>query len=124
MTLEVRGGAAAGGDLEGLKRALLRDDELRSIDVDTEAAQPAAGEDAGHMGAISEVLAVSFGAGGSGVAVVQAVCAWLRSQRQEISVKLTTKQRTIEISVSQAKDSAQVIALLHELSGDRPPTGP
>src|SRR5262249_26627234 len=96
LLLEVEGDGDPGADIESLRSFLRTDDELRTVDVEQRTGAPGSGA----MGPITDALMLAFGSGGIGVAVVEAVTAWLRSRRSDVKVKLTTGGRTIEVDAT------------------------
>jgi hypothetical protein len=64
----------------------------------------------GELGSVSDVLAVSLGAGGTGVALAGSLTAWLRSRRSDVGVTVTTELGTVTVNVSNATSG-----LVHQL---------
>jgi hypothetical protein len=116
LVIEVEGDGDPGADIESLRRFLRTDDELRSVDVEARAGS--AGD--GAMGPITDALMLAFGSGGIGVAVVDAVTAWLKSRRSNVKVKVTGRDRTVEIDIESTKDPAVIAALLATVQASAP----
>jgi hypothetical protein len=117
LLLEVDGGDGPGVEIESLHRFLRADDALRSVDIEGRSGSTAVGA----MGPVTDALIAVCGSGGIGVAVVEAVVAWLKSRRSTLTMKITTGDRTVEISVESIQDPAVIAALLSAgESGIRP----
>jgi hypothetical protein len=113
LLLEVEDDGDPGAEIASLQRFLRTDDQLRSVDV--EARTGSAGQ--GAMSPITDALMLAFGPGGVGVAVVEAVTAWLKSRRSNVKVKISTGGRTVELDVQSTKDPAIIATLLAAVQG-------
>ncbi|WP_457034253.1 effector-associated constant component EACC1 [Kitasatospora sp. P5_F3] len=111
MAVGIAGTDRSGAEVASLKRALLSDPDLRSVQID----ELAGGEVPGAMGVLSEGLLLAFGAGGVGVTVVQALCGWLAGRRPGVRLKITHGDRTVEIDVTRARSAEEVLALYRQL---------
>jgi len=120
LVLEVDGDGDPGADITSLYRFLRTDDDLRTVDVEARAGS--AGD--GAMGPITDALMLAFGSGGIGVAVVEAVAAWLASRRSNVKVKVTSGGRTVEIDAESTKNPAIIAALLASVQGNTSPATP
>ncbi|MFE3637479.1 hypothetical protein [Streptomyces sp. NPDC059168] len=113
MAVEIAGAAdRPGAEVASLKRALLSDPDLRSVEID----EVAATEVPGSMGPLSEGLLIAFGAGGVGATVVQALCTWLAGRRPGVRLKITRGDHTVEIDVTRARSADEVVALYRQLN--------
>lgn len=79
---------------------LLREDDLRTSRVDWQAAQPGPEQ----MGTLSDALVVSLGAGGAGVALIQSLMTWLRTQGSDMRLKITGAYGEMEIDAKRVRD--------------------
>ncbi|HKD99277.1 MAG TPA: hypothetical protein VKB69_16995 [Micromonosporaceae bacterium] len=105
------GTGAPGAEIESLRQFLRTDDELRGVDIEQHTTVAAEGA----MGPITDALMLTFGAGGIGVTVIEAVSAWLKSRRSNVKVKVSSGSRTVEIAVSSTSDPAKVVELLRAI---------
>lgn len=109
LVITIPGLERRAAELDSLARTLRADSALRTADIDTRTTLPEAA-----MGPVTDALLVSFGSGGVGVAVLQTVLAWLRSRRPDVQVRVKRADGSeVEVSLTPAKDPAQVIELLH-----------
>jgi hypothetical protein len=86
--------------LRALYDWLLREDDLRAARVAWMDVEP----EAEKMGALSDTLVVSLGAGGVGVAFIQSLATWLRTRGTDIRLKLTGPHGEIEVTAKQVHD--------------------
>lgn len=117
ITVGLAGDDRSGAEVASLKRALLSDPDLRSVEV-TEVA--AAGEP-GAMSTLTDGLLLAFGAGGVGATVVQAVCTWLAGRRPGVRLRVTRGDQTVEIDVTRARNHDEVLALYRQLESQPEP---
>jgi hypothetical protein len=113
LVIAIPGLDRSAAELDSLARTLRADGALRSVDID---ARTTLAE--GAMGPVTDVLLVSFGSGGVGVAVLQTVLVWLRSRRPDVRVKVKRADGSeAEVALTQASDPARVIELLRAAEG-------
>ena len=93
-------GATDEAELRTLYDCLLREDDLRASRIDWMRAQPRPEE----MGALSDALVVSLGAGGAGVALVQSLATWLRTRGADIRLKIVGPHGEIEVDAKRIRD--------------------
>jgi microcystin degradation protein MlrC len=103
-------------ELDALRQFLLRDDQLRSIDVDARAAALPGGA----MGAATDALLVTLGSGGVAVTLIEALASWLRSRRSKVRIKLTMPDREVELDITTLRDPAQLKAIIDVISSAPP----
>jgi hypothetical protein len=66
--------------------------------------------DPGHLGVPVELLSVSLGSGGVGVALIRAVCGWLSQRRSDVSVTIRDADgRLVKIDTTRAPDPEAVV---------------
>ncbi|SRR5712692_7066151 len=87
-------------ELRALYDWLLREDDLRTARIAWKDVPP----EAENMGALSDTLMVSLGAGGAGVALVQSLTTWLRTRGTDIRLKITGAHGEIEVNAKQVHD--------------------
>ena len=83
--------------LRALYDWLLREDDLRTARIAWMDVPP----EAEKMGALSDTLVVSLGAGGVGVALVQSLTTWLRTRGTDIRLKITGPHGEMEVTAKQ-----------------------
>lgn len=98
-------------ELTSLEDWLLADPDLRQCTV----SRPAAVPEPGQMGALSDVLVVALGSGGSGAALATALSVWLRTRVQDLTVRLQGPQGTFEFSTRTTQDPRELIAAITPL---------
>jgi hypothetical protein len=98
-------------ELTSLEDWLLRDAALRGCTVTRPAAVPRPGE----MGAISEVLVVALGSGGSGAALATALSVWLRTRVHDLTIRLQGPAGTIELSAHTTQDPRELVSAITSL---------
>jgi Effector Associated Constant Component 1 len=99
------------GELTSLEDWLLRDAGLRDCAISRPPAIPRPGE----MGAISEVLVVALGSGGSGVALATALSVWLRTRVHDVTIRLQGPAGTIEFSARSTQDPRELVGVVTSL---------
>jgi Effector Associated Constant Component 1 len=103
------------GELTSLENWLLRDACLRACTITRPPTVPKPGE----MGAVSEVLVVALGSGGSGAALATALSVWLRSRVSDLTIRLQGPMGTIELSARTTQDPRELVSAITSLvSGD------
>ncbi|GIG58960.1 hypothetical protein Lfu02_33320 [Longispora fulva] len=107
LLVEIGDPGGTGRELESLYTALVAADH-----EDVDLARRTAPGQAGAMGLAADALLIAVGSGGAGVALIQAICTWLRSRRSTIRVKISTGSTTVEVDVSSARHPHDVLALL------------
>jgi hypothetical protein len=116
LVIEVEGEERPGAELDSLLSKLQDRDELADAEIDPRVNVPADGA----MGPFTDALLIAFGSGGIATGLVECVCAWLRSRKTAVTVKLSRPDGTqVEISVDNAHDPAFVAGLARELAGTR-----
>ncbi len=72
----------------------------------------------GQLGAVVDVLTVALGSGGVGVALVQALCTWLRQRRPTATITLRGADgRSLRIDFQRAHDTEELIRAAGSLLG-------
>jgi Effector Associated Constant Component 1 len=101
-------------DLQSLASWLRQDARLRGA-VELVHRPPRPGE----MGAVSDVLSVALGPGGSGIALAGALSVWLRTRTSDVKATVTGRNGTVTIDVHRAKDPAEVLEKIESIVGER-----
>ncbi|WP_433512356.1 effector-associated constant component EACC1 [Nonomuraea sp. CA-143628] len=65
-----------------------------------------------QLGGVIELLSVAAGSGGAGVALVQALKAWLANRHSDVSITVTTEAGTVTV---EAKRVDQALPLLRQV---------
>jgi hypothetical protein len=103
MDLQVKVvGSGDGAKTRSLYNWLMREDDLRASRVNWLPAQPGPEE----MGTLSDVLVVSMGAGGVGVALIQSLMTWLHTQGSDVRLKLSGPHGEMEVDAKRVRDPA------------------
>ncbi|MFK4224230.1 hypothetical protein [Streptomyces sp. NPDC019890] len=102
-------------DLRSLEQWLLQEPGLRQARITRPAPAPRPGE----MGAVSEILLASLGAGGAGAVMANSVSVWLQSRVTQVKVRIEGPQGSLEVEAGNVRDPA---ALITQLLEQRPAT--
>ena len=107
-------------ELASLEDWLLSDPELRSCEV----TRPPVVPQPEQMGAISDVLVVALGSGGTGAALATALSVWLRTRVHDVTVRLQAPKGVVEFRARTTQDPRELIAAITPLvSGNDPGPG-
>ena len=87
-------------ELASLEDWLLREPQLADCSVAMPPATPAEGQ----MGAISEVLVVALGSGGTGAVLAGALTTWLRTRVNDLTIRIHTENGDLEYQARSTKD--------------------
>ncbi|MFF3713961.1 effector-associated constant component EACC1 [Streptomyces phaeochromogenes] len=104
-------------EARSLSYLMRRDGRLRSTEIRTADSRSSPGE----MSGLGDVLLISFGAGGIGIAVVEHALGWLQSRK--LTTTLVFRVGGIEVeatvrSVQEATELAQLITTLRTALGE------
>jgi hypothetical protein len=106
MDVEINiGGSSDAEELKNLEDWLLDEPELAGCPV----TRPAASPEPGQMGALSDVLVVALGSGGTGVALASCLSVWLRTRVSDVSLRIRTKQGEVELTATNTKNAEALI---------------
>ncbi|EOD63867.1 effector-associated constant component EACC1 [Amycolatopsis vancoresmycina] len=98
-------------ELRSLRDWLAAEDELRSTRVNWKPAEQRPGE----MGAVADVLVVALGAGGAGTVVANSIATWIKHRSRDLKLKITTKDRIVEIEAGNVQDPAEIVTAITRL---------
>ncbi|WAZ26478.1 hypothetical protein STRCI_008059 [Streptomyces cinnabarinus] len=104
-------------EASSLSYLMRRDGRLRSAQIKTADSRSVPGE----MSALGDVLLISFGAGGIGIAVVEHALGWLQSRARDIVLVFRVGGIEVEAtvrSVQDARELAQLITTLRTALGE------
>lgn len=115
LAIQVAVAADPEAQLRSLRDWLLADDELglaHGVRVRLEAPAPPPG----RMGAMSEVLTVSLGAGGAGAVLAHSVEVWLQTRTTDLKLKITGSAGVVELDAKRVRDSPALIGQLRAIA--------
>jgi hypothetical protein len=69
-----------------------------------------------RMGAVSDSIIAIFGAGGAGVILARSITVWLKTRRPEVTVRVKSRTRTIQVEARNIKDGEEFIRQIKLLS--------
>jgi hypothetical protein len=101
-------------DLMSLEDWLLNEPRLMGCPV----SRPPAVPERGQMGALSEVLVVALGSGGSGAALAGALSVWLRTRVSTLTLRIRTPQGEVEFTAHSTEDATKIIDAISPLVAD------
>jgi membrane-associated two-gene conflict system component 1 (EACC1) len=67
-----------------------------------------------ELGPVYELLAITLGSGGAGVALARSLTTWLQTRRPKVAITVTSPSGSVTLEASQVKDS-DVMPLLQEI---------
>jgi hypothetical protein len=106
-------------ELASLEDWLIKEPRLADCSVTVPPAVPAEGQ----MGAISEVLVVALGSGGTGAVLAGALATWLQTRVTDLTIRIHTANGDLEYKARSSKDPNDLISAIRPLvAGDG--TGP
>jgi hypothetical protein len=70
-----------------------------------------------ELGGMVDVLAVALGSGGTGAILAQSLTVWLRTRRGDVSVSVTTGDRTVTVEAKSLGPGEVLSVLEHVLIG-------
>jgi Effector Associated Constant Component 1 len=107
----VIGGSDPSAELASLFNWLNRDDFQGHVDIQRKPMKP------GEMGAISDTLAVTLGAGGAGTALINSIALWIRMRRSAVRLKIrATNGVEIELSADNVENLENIIERFGQLT--------
>jgi Effector Associated Constant Component 1 len=74
-----------------------------------------------ELGGVFDVLAVSLGSGGAGVALARSLVTWLQTRRSDVRITVTSSAGKVEFEAHRVKDSDALLLLQEMLSGQDEP---
>jgi hypothetical protein len=115
VDISVSGGPDDGSEIRSLFRWLQGDDDLPGAAVRWAPAAPGPGE----MGAVSDVLVVALGSGGSvGAVLAGSLSVWIRHRTSDVKVTFRGKEGTVELDGKRIKDPVEVVEALRKAMGE------
>lgn len=109
MDVEISvGGPGGPGELENLEDWLLDEPGLAGCPV----VRPAVIPEPGQMGAVSDVLVVTLGSGGMGVALAGSLSVWLRTRVSDLNLRIRTQRGEVEVTANNVKDAEALVAAI------------
>jgi hypothetical protein len=112
MNVEISiSGPSHRAELVSLEDWLLREPRLADCPVNLPPAVPAQGQ----MGAISEVLVVALGSGGTGAVLAGALTMWLRTRVNDLTIRIHTPNGDLEYKARSSKDPNDLISAIRPL---------
>jgi hypothetical protein len=66
------------------------------------------------LGGAYDLLAVTLGSGGAGVALAKSLATWLRTRRSNVAITMTSSSGSVTLEAHQVKDG-DVMPLLQEI---------
>ncbi|MGI5401155.1 effector-associated constant component EACC1 [Streptomyces sp. CA-135486] len=97
-------------DLRSLQQWLLQEPGLRQARF----TRPAPVTRPGEMGAGSEILLASLGAGGAGAVMANSVSVWLQSRVTQVKVRIEGPHGSVEVEAGNVRDPAALITRVLE----------
>lgn len=67
-----------------------------------------------ELGGAYDLLAVTLGSGGAGVALAKSLATWLRTRRSNVAITMTSSSGSVTLEAHQVKDG-DVMPLLQEI---------
>ena len=112
MDVEISvGGPGRLGELESLEDWLLDEPGLAGCPV----VRPVVTPEPGQMGAVSDVLVVTLGSGGMGVALAGSLSVWLRTRVSDLNLRIRTQRGEVEVTANNVKDAEALVAAINGL---------
>ena len=109
MDVEISVGGPDGlGELENLEDWLLDEPGLAGCPV----VRPVVIPEPGQMGAVSDVLVVTLGSGGMGVALAGSLSVWLRTRVSDLNLRIRTQRGEVEVTANNVKDAEALVAAI------------
>jgi membrane-associated two-gene conflict system component 1 (EACC1) len=97
--------------LKNLQDWLLNEPAL----LDCRVSRPPAIPEPGQMGAVSEVLVVALGSGGSGAALAGSLSVWLSTRVNDMTLKIRTQKGEVNFHARSTKDAKELIEAITPL---------
>jgi Effector Associated Constant Component 1 len=98
-------------ELASLEDWLLREPRLADCPITLPPAVPAEG----RMGALSDVLVVALGSGGTGAVLAGALTMWLRTRVNDLTIHIHTENGDLEYKARSSKDPNYLISAIRPL---------